>query len=79
MDVKIDECLLNIMVKEVEGEYICTITAHGKAIDTNLGTDETAAQGKAATLVNGLWEGVEAILNGMVEAYGGAEDISSKE
>ena len=74
-EVKVDDCLLNISAKELEdGSFHVEIATKGKVVETNLGTDEDVAKAKFMTLADGLQQAVETVVNGLLDAYGSAED-----
>ena len=62
------------VVKDKRGHYMITINASGIIVESDLGEDETSAQGKTITLVEGLRDAVRTILDGLISAYGDAED-----
>jgi hypothetical protein len=70
----VSDSILDYNVKLIDGSYILSIHSNGKIIETDLGSDEDVAQGKTKTLVDGLYQAVDTILNGMMYAYGEAVD-----
>ena len=74
----ISDSILDYNVKLIDGIYVLSIHSNGKIIETDLGSDEKVAQGKTKTLVDGLYQAIDTILNGMMDAYGIAEDRQEK-
>jgi uncharacterized protein YegP (UPF0339 family) len=75
METMVEATLLDYkVVKDDSGHFHITINANGKVIESDLGTDEKTAQGKTITLVDGLTQALDTIIDGMINAYGSAED-----
>ena len=66
-----EEAILAYKIKiDEDGHYIIVIN---DMIETDLGTDETVAKRKVATLVAGLTQATDTILSGMLDAYSEAK------